>query len=196
MVTLDNYFVLNGLVIATLSAILLLCSWIFTSYAVPVTTVETKRITFSQIAQVIGVGAGLVFASTILNFFYPLTFFKIIVPSFLCAAVVHSIIIVFSLHLRHHQQVLLKFPKFFALCLNYTFFSIIAFVVIYYNNPLVGVFFYYLTEAGVKVGVMTLLYLLLKLKVCHVSEVHVERDIIYNDSAPMFHKRDIEFDDK
>lgn len=170
MFSLDNYFILHGLVVLTVSLIVVVVSWIFMQY-----TVSPIPFSFSRLCQGVASGAVVVFGAIVINKWYPLSFFKIVVPAMLCAAVVHSIIIVFNLHLQHlTQQTLLKFPKFLALSLNYAFFAAISIVTIHFGGATLEVFFYYLTDACIKVGVLVLLYLLMKIQACQISEENLE----------------------
>ena len=166
MVLLDNYFILHGLVIATASLIAIVLSSIFMQYAA-----SPLPFSFLKLCQGIVSGAAVVFITIVINKLYPISLLKIFVPAMLCATVVHSIIIVFNLYVQHlTQQTLLKFPKFLALCLNYAFFATVSMGMIHFGGETLETFFYYLTDACIKLGVLVLLYLLIKTQACQISE--------------------------
>lgn len=170
----ENYYLLQGLVIATLSVVLIGLSWVFMRYAA-----QPVPISFTKLCQAIGSGALVVFAAVVINKLYPLSFFKVVVPAFLCAAVVHSIIIIFNLHVQYRtQQTLLKFPKFMAVCINYVFFAIVSLLVMYQGGASLETFFYYLTEACIKIGVVVILYLLLRNEGIQLGKDSVRKMIV------------------
>lgn len=170
MISLDNYFVLHGLVISTLSAVILFLSWIVTRYLLH------SSFSFTKLTYGIAGAVVVVWGAVIVNYYYP--FVMIIVPAFLCAAIIHSLIVVFTWYLAQ-QEYFVQFPTTWALLGNYLFFSLTAFSIVYYNNGPLVIFFYYITEGCIKIGIVILLILILNIKRI-ATPVQLEKEVVYN----------------
>lgn len=179
---MEHYFVVSGLVLVTMSAVLFLCSWIFTTYAL------AQHFPLHKIASGVLAASSIAACGVVINWFYPLSFFMIIVPAVVCALMVHAIILLFNVYLKQvEHQSLLTFPRTLVLYLNYGFFGAAAIVLLHSNSSISINYFYYTAETSIKLGICIILYFLIKTKACTVNcdaPVSAQQSQIHHNNYP------------